>query len=34
MQREGFVAIADAAKVGQMLRSVIRRSTDARPGRS
>jgi hypothetical protein len=33
-QRDGFVAIADAAKVGQMLRSAIQRSTDARPGRS
>ena len=33
-QRDGFIAIADAAKVGQMLRSAIQRSTDARPGRS
>jgi hypothetical protein len=33
-QRDGFVAIADATKVGQMLRSVIQKSTDARSGRS
>ena len=33
-QRDGFVAIADAAKVGQMLRSTIQKVADARPGRS
>jgi hypothetical protein len=33
-QRDGFIAIADAAKVGQMLRTAIQKSTDARPTRS
>jgi len=33
-QRDGFIAIADAAKVGQMLRAAIQKSTDARPTRS
>jgi hypothetical protein len=33
-QRDGFIAIADAAKVGEMLRGAIQRSTDARSGRS
>jgi len=33
-QRDGFVAIADAAKVGQMLRSAIQKPTNARPARS
>jgi hypothetical protein len=33
-QRDGFVAIADAAKVGQMLRSAIQKSTGAPPARS
>jgi hypothetical protein len=33
-QRDGFIAIAEAAKVGQMLRSAIQKSTDARPARS
>ena len=33
-QRDGFIAIADAAKVGQMLRTAIQKSTDARPARS
>src|SRR5919201_3897614 len=30
-QRDGFIAIADAAKVGQMLRTAIQKSTEARP---
>src|SRR5262249_4043304 len=30
-QRDGFIAIADAAKVGQMLRSAIQKSTGAPP---
>jgi hypothetical protein len=33
-QRDGFIAIADAAKVGQMLRTAIQKSTEARPARS
>jgi hypothetical protein len=33
-QRDGFIAIADAAKVGQLLRSAIQKSTEARPARS
>jgi TIR domain len=33
-QRDGFIAIADAAKVGQMLRIAIQKSTEARPARS
>ena len=33
-QRDGFIAIADAAKVGQMLRSAIQTSSGARLGRS
>jgi TIR domain len=33
-QRDGFIAIADAAKVGQMLKTAIQKSTAARPARS
>jgi hypothetical protein len=33
-QLDGFIAIADAAKVGQMLRTAIQKSTEARPARS
>jgi hypothetical protein len=33
-QRDGFIAIADAAKVGQMLKTAIQKSTEARPARS
>ncbi len=31
---DGFIAIADAARVGQLLRSAIEKSINARPGRS
>jgi TIR domain len=33
-QRDGFIAIAEAAKVGQMLKTAIQKSTEARPARS